>query len=403
MLLNDLDEWSLMNILDFLEFGDLLAISTVNPTFDHLVTNHFMVQKFRIHERAIYISSKERLNEISNNNRITIGSMALGQEFLEKFGHLFTHLILSPQRERNVEIRRIIEQYCAETLSEFELINSSSYFLSETNQTFNRLVKLSYTIIEPRQIPQFSRIYPALKELSVDTHGQIGGKLEHITKMIKAAPGLRAFAIDHIPAYETFRLLNDNHPNIESLKFGYRSDVFRNNIDTNTINFNNVKELTINRLDGFVGRNLFPLRFDRVQKLEIHTKRADSIPFVIIERGVELKTLSLINLKDMWHVLTILYRVNETHSIENVSLSWANDTTNRPAQLTTRLLSDYPKLQSVTFYVMDSDDSMNDRNALLAVIHGHNQWNIERVNSNIVRGCSSRESLVSIKRQVFEQ
>lgn len=168
-----------MNILDFLEFGDLLAMSAVNPTFDHLITNHFIVQKFRIHERTIYISPKERINEITNNG-ITLGSLTLGQKFLQKFGHMITHLVLSSQRERNSVIRRIIEQYCAETLTELELINSSSYFLSEINQTFNRLVKLSYSIIEPRQIPRFTRIYPALKELSVDTHGNSEGKVEHI-------------------------------------------------------------------------------------------------------------------------------------------------------------------------------------------------------------------------------
>lgn len=294
--LHNLDEWNLMNILDFLEFDDLLALSDISPTFRHLISDHYLVHKFRVHKKVINIHSNNRAN-IFYDKFILIGNLASAKLLLRHFGQLVTKLVLNSEAEGNEEIRRYVKQHCTENLGELELITPSDFFLSDPDHTSRpciNLKKLRFSYPQKIDIsPSISQIYPALEELSIrlHVHNKRNEYAEFLRKLFQSAPPLRVLSINELPTYNAFRIINDNHPNLEALTIAYDLKIFQNLYVEQMIQFNNVKRLSVEILNcNDVAETIkWPAKFDQLQTLEIRMKHSSQIPFDIIEQSVQLK------------------------------------------------------------------------------------------------------------------
>lgn len=380
----NLDEWNLMNILDFLEFDDLLALSDISPTFQRIISDHYMVHKFRLHEQVINIHSNNRSN-IFYNDFILIGNLASAKLLLRHFGQFVTKLVFNSETEGNEDIRRHVEQHCSENLSELELMKPSGFYLSNyTHRSFINLKKLSFSY--PQQIdisPAISQIYPALEELSIGLYVQHKRNeyTEFIRKLLQSTPHLGALSINELPTYNAFRFINDSHPNLEALTIAYDLNIFQNLYDDQMVHFNNVKKLSVEILNSneIAGRIEFPAMFDQLQILEIRMKHFSQIPFNIIEQSVKLKALAMPKWHEMADLIHILNNVSLTHSIEDIAVVWSSKGAMR-SDYTINLLADYPKLRNIRFTVIDVDESMVERDALMAMIPI--EWKIIKVERN---------------------
>lgn len=363
----DLDEYSLLKILDFLEFDDLLTISSIKPELIPFITKHYMIPKYRIHERDIYLHLMTESNDILGP-QISIGKSKAAKEFIKNFGHLFTSLAINAHSERNEVIRQSIEQYCSQTLIKFGLSGTMRYFLSESNASFPKLTKMNIAFPRYQGTYEISRIYPALKELSVDLTVGVDADLRD---MISSAPSLRAFSTSFVLNSDILPFINRNHPNLESLGITYNTHIFQR--DQQMIHFNKVKSLAIDITNNIESRdNSLPLSFSQLERLEIHLKHFANVPIDLIKRCVSLKSLFFQEWNEIIDVVNVLNRVNKTHSIEELSLMWSSRDGNE-AEYTVRLLHDYPTLKKITFIVLDNSGPMIQRDRLLGTITS--EWN----------------------------
>lgn len=364
----DLDDWSVMNVLDYVAFNDLLTLCNVESGLCQLITKHY-IPKYQIDEKIIRLRSTS-LPSIVSDESVHIGGLHQAKVFLRNFGHLITHLKLNEDIERDAEIREYIVEYCSKTLNELTLCSPDSYFLRDTPTTFTALTKFNLAYPKRTDIyPELYRIYPNLKELSFTPsllyHTQETER--YIFEMLQRAPELRTFSIDKLPSFDALRTINDIQPNLNVLKIVYCLDIFEYLKHNETIHFNNVNSLFVNVEDKFDTRsNRFPLEFDRLERLEIRMSHIDNVPIEMIKRSVRLKSLSLPTHCEMSDLLSILDRVNQTNAIEEVTVPWTSS--NGLAFNTNRLMNDYPTLKIITFGVSDGLASTTNRDALIGMI-----------------------------------
>lgn len=370
-----------MNILDLLDFGDLVALSQANSRFHHIIRDHYMLQKFQISKKAIYLHRLDGRHQ-DFADRILITDTLSIEMFLSNFGKDISHLVIGSLAESNPNIRQRIEQHCWQSLETFELLVPSNHFSSEINQSFPKLMSLKMHYIQQDQAPpQISRIYPALRGLSIVTLSKstsLDREMEQYMRQVFAsAPPLRAFSMKFVPSHTILKWLNELQPQLQSLAIEYGQGTFYfhdYDDDRDSIRFANVRSLTIDIASVNPLSIPFPLKFDRLERLEIgEFRHIDCIPYDLIECSVGLKVLSMSKWYEMGDMLAILDRVNGTHSIEEVSVVWSSGGGMRSMN-TDRLLNDYPKLKKITFSVLDNDETMVQRDNLLGLTR--NRWNV---------------------------
>lgn len=134
----ELDAYNLMNILDTLDFDSLINLSAASPSLHSLITDHYMIPKFRIHEKLIFINGNIKLSaSIIADDDIFIGKIGVVSRFLRLYGHIITRLKVDATRlleTEMVEFGQLIREHCSSTLLEFQLTESPELvFASQAN------------------------------------------------------------------------------------------------------------------------------------------------------------------------------------------------------------------------------------------------------------------------------
>lgn len=369
----DLDDWSMMDILDFMSFEDLVILCNVSPELRQLITEHYM-PKYHIDTKTIHLRSTSLSSSVFETI-IHIENPQIAELFLRNFGHSITVIKLNEVIERNAEIREYIIKYCANTLIELSLCSPDGYFLYETATTFPALTKLTLSYPGQTDIyPEFNRIYPALKELSFTPSVLFTRANErYLYEMLQKTPKLRALSIGRVPSFLALQIINEIQPNIEELSIDYFVDIFRYLQHNETIHFNNVKSLYVNIEDKYDSMSdRFPMRFNQLERLEIRMTHIENAPVDMIKDAVGLKSLSLPKWSEMSDLLSILDRVNPTNAIEDVSIRWTS--ANGLIHNTNRLMNDFPALRRISFAVCDGLNSTTNHDSLIGLIT--NPWRV---------------------------
>lgn len=87
---NSLDYYSLLDIFDNLHFNDLLNLADVDATFYSIITDHYMIRKFRICEKVICLNGY--VAQLRADAKLSIGALDSILRFLRIYGHQITRL-----------------------------------------------------------------------------------------------------------------------------------------------------------------------------------------------------------------------------------------------------------------------------------------------------------------------
>lgn len=150
-----MDDWSLMQILDFLDFGDLANIASLDPRFHQLILDHYVLTKFDLKgaEAVISISDlftyQARYKFYSSDGKLTqdfqTSSGNNGMLAAVTFCSIFAKITVKNTRRVDAQhmhqLADDLNKYCSTTSQtvhlSFDWSNSTATFEYATNIELN--------------------------------------------------------------------------------------------------------------------------------------------------------------------------------------------------------------------------------------------------------------------------
>lgn len=140
--LQHLDNYSLLEICDYLELDDLVRLAASNERFHRIIADHYMVPIFRIHEKSVRFTNK--IDQRPTPDTVFVKKFAEILLFLRNFGYLITKLTFAANafsKENAFKINSFVVKYCSDSLVELEL-KQHLHMVSDNNKTFSKVIKL---------------------------------------------------------------------------------------------------------------------------------------------------------------------------------------------------------------------------------------------------------------------
>lgn len=327
MNLNNLDNYTLLNIFEWLNFESSLNLAESDERFHQLFTDHVVQPKFKLHERIVNIQKvpfHQRTNDIIEiyNGRITINRLENVHRVLSNIGHLITKIEFDAIRFNKTEIMKIaqyINEFCSESLQSLLIkpqngdlfVNWSKPFTGVENVTlfgafvfgnipfeqlfpqirvFNvKLYHLSYDT--SRDLSFLEMRLPNLQHLTVDI-GLTNTKNPSIKEFLRLNPQIRYFATKNFVNMEFLQFMSETLRHLEELKLGSHDRDFLSEINLPRIQFDAVKRFAL-ALYRARPPKTFPLEFQHLESLHLTTHELFE-PFIeMISRCSYLKRLEI--------------------------------------------------------------------------------------------------------------
>lgn len=295
-----LDDYSLMGIFDYLDVHDLVKVAQMNPRFTNIVLNQYIKTKFRVHDEPIIMKLTSQYFHLYfdsfKRGRIHI-TAGVNQSLwvLEHFGRSFNNLrydIFNFGTPNSQKFFEIVEKNCPRvdkpiTIEDINHKAMANWTFSFDNTTTS--VKLGLFVSDP--LPLRS-LFPYMQELNmISILKSAAEHFPHLTKCsIKSSPNFDDTAFElfrlnpqlrHLHTMTNFNSsfvnhLNEMVPNLESLSL----DVAFSITVAEMVRFKNVKEFTLDlkiyARQRTIGQAIDNIRFDQLKKLKIST---DLTPF----------------------------------------------------------------------------------------------------------------------------
>lgn len=310
-----LDDYSLMNIFDYLLLSDLIAVAQMNPRFADIIQNRYLISKYRFHEREINGFTRiahSSLHYIDKRYYYHYITKSLDETLfvLKQFGHIFKQLRHKVDDFGGPDSQKILEysdKFCPQAAKmikicsvDYEPLANWTYSFDET--TTHIIIEVYFDYFVPLNV-----LYPRMKQLTVNNLS---------ASMVQHYPNLTSFSIisrfndPHVPGFvrlnpqlsyfhaivshnaSNVEYLNEMLPNMKSL--GIRLEVRTPNFNSKIVRFRNVKEF---RLDASVCTTvpeywnaIDNIQFDQLEvlKLAISTYSPERIVEIIIKnRGLK--------------------------------------------------------------------------------------------------------------------
>lgn len=343
-----LDAYSLMNILDLLPSEDLIKIAAINPRIADIIIKRYIISKYQFHEKQITIVFDK--NEIfsfyahSNGNRVYLSRKTSETLLvLEIFGHTLNHLYYlfhhiddkiaktvfdyavkySPQSAKDIEFRYIRRAQLANFSYTFDhtttkvIIRSNCYNFIPLNELFPFMESVIFGPFVKPMIPHCPKLTNCtIQSLSNDDENK------NVHELIRLNPQLKHF---HTPVRNNasyVRYISQMLPNLESLSLNMQIDSV--NTDSEIIHFENLKEFTfqITRAFELDQRTVIGnIRFGQLKTLNIkHSMDIDKTQLIRwIQQNRGLKKLQANIQMNSDELLGLLEQLPE---LEEISITW---------------------------------------------------------------------------------
>lgn len=371
--LDRIDTYSLLNIYDQLDLDDLVNVALIDSHSHDLITRHYMIAKYRVHEKLIRITNKP-YNETDHPDILPIRRYETILQFLQLFGHLIKKLEFSDYYSDSEAptINRFIAEHCSTSLTEITLKGVGVYLLSETKQRFEKVVRVSFSEsnlyadnlklerIFPRMeylelnIVRFIRIasidslvqpHPYLKHFHY-TDKKIDGNDSFLRHFVKLNPQLETLCLRKLISLDFLRVASENLPKLTTLLI---LNNFPETFYGKRIRFRNVRNFTFVDRDSLHTFNHFPLSFDSLEIFRIFSELSinEIGPFVRENKNL---TVLLTPWTDLSYDCSIFFdMIGELKELEELRFKYGSNNMDRDDIL--NLMSKYQKLTRVTFYV----------------------------------------------------
>lgn len=331
----------------------------MKPGFRQLIADHYMIPIFRIHEKKIRFA---KIQYSEDRDALYITEYQTILPFLRNFGHLITSLKFSDlTSEESTTTFSYIEQYCSNTLVEFEL-DRLKHTIDNESKKFKRVTKLTLEYWYESDFSAIELVYPALEELTVKRYDLIQPSLGRnfpnlkrlhliekslknftdggIRNFVDTNPQLRTLSIERVPSFELLKHISETSKNLESLSISYNSTVM--SAYNEVVHFDTIKKLTVKPLKYSAEESNPMITFGKLESLEIVTLDKDLVPIELIrQQNIGLKSLSLKSLGRKQ--ADILNESGPFQALEEVKLMWEF------SRGTERVLNDMETVKKITY------------------------------------------------------
>lgn len=268
-----MDDYSLLNIFDYLNFEDWIGIAEVHPRIADVILHYYIIRKLHLNENPITISLEFRKPYFGYSSPSKNAHKLLNSEnstntilsTLKLFGHAFNHITFAMPRFGNA-IAQIFydhfDKFCKNTTKtiiiqgvDYRALANWTYSFDETTTeielrssldtpiSFNTLFPYMKKLSVVKPLEADVQHYPYLTECSTktfegdDTNPSVHG-------LIRLNPQLTRFHTSTYPNSSYVEYVNEMLPNLEALTF--RLTIHSRYIsDQKIIRFKGVKEFTL--------------------------------------------------------------------------------------------------------------------------------------------------------------
>lgn len=405
--LDTLDEYSLLDIFDWLPFTDLVNMAEMSPRINKIIEAYYIVHKYHLDERSILIDASDHSYSIidSDTNDILINSYSGILHFLRNFGSILRHVEISRficDDRKFAQIIHFVQKYCKDTLEIIDLRNEADLSIDLWDASFQRVRNVS--ISNFKRPKNLSHIFPNIQSLSVTLYQKIDfdelylPKLKHLSfrqidvncdinflkNTIRLNPQLQSIHIDRFLDIDFMQFLTEHLRDLEYLSVkNYQFDYSANENLAN-ISFPNVKKFSTGYFCDSGTTNPFPLNFDQLEILKIQTRRLIPKLNYFITQNKHLKSLVL-----EWTVLRVEdldLLITELPELIAIRILWTIDIT------PTQLIETLNKSHTLRFLSISGDI---DVAPLMSTIQADSGWNFVEDNS------TEWQKRISFKRNVI--
>lgn len=379
--LDQLDNYSLLAIFDWIDLEGLLCFAVLNSRFSELIAAHCVKQRFQIHEKAILLTNLPISNEsfVITHTDIIIHRLDIMLQFLCAFGHLISHLKLDSielvGKPENYGIIHHIDKYCSKTLTtisfwnvkddpstkwvnafeNIEIVHLHQLFNS-TNMRFHKLFpNMRQLIFEHVALPNslfIEQHFPHLHRISYDDTNV----RPYLKRILHLNPQLRHLHLWSTADSEFFSFLNAATPNLESLHIkSYKIHHWHQ--ATDIVHFKNLKKLSLHLVDLNDDRlpAHIPFACDHLERIELDFQVLSNQWFQFILGSKQLQEISIPQIALNHEQLTMM--VERLPNFVAFKTMWDGDVGIERNGII-KLMTENNNLQKVQFFVnidIDSD------------------------------------------------
>lgn len=352
--LENLDEYSLLNIFDLLHFEDLVNVAAVQPRLHHVIRNYYAIHKYHLHEKTILIDFLNENYQVMHKetDQELINSYAGVLQLFRQFGSLIKHLEISRflcNEEKSIEIFQHIGKHCNDSL---ETLTVTLYH------------KFLYDNLS---LPQMTAL--SFRQIDVDCD------ISFLKSTVQLNPQLRRIHITRRLDIAFMAFLAESLPELEELTVASFPDDFTDNVNMVNISFARVKHFQMNwynyekrtpELDPF------PLHFNQLDTLELQATHIRPKLYQFIMRHKHMKRLLL-----PWIIIDIdelNALIDELNELIEIKLKLTN------AMSADELIGGLNRSHTLRYFTILVDLDTTDVQQLLDTVLYDSQW--KRVNKN---------------------
>lgn len=294
-----LDDFTLLHIFDRLNFDDLVKVADIDDRFQHLVADHYIVSKFRIHTKVIHLNPS--IYEAKQPNTLLVHDYEQIRRVLRHFGHLITSVRFAEfsfAPTKSAQIAADIAAYCSNTLVELELYGP-------------------------------------------------GGSI--LRQLLESNRQLRALHLRDVIPFDQLQFINANLPNLTTLTMRYNAVLHSMDIrPEDIVRFANVQKFALYAWKH--EDRPFPVKFGRLRELELFVIGSDRLPVDLIMDNVGVESLALpwLRAEQMWRILSM---VKGTHSLTEVKIQWERSDGSR---LLTDIIREFGGLRRIVVVLFET-------------------------------------------------
>lgn len=349
--INRLDDFTLLCIFDHLNLEDLINIADLNERYRHLIADHLMIPKFRIHEKEIRLELPYLPSDTPS--LIFLNNIGIIQRFLQQFGDLITKLAFNAPQYKATEIEiisQLIIEHCSDNLIEVHLIDVGHQFYETHSTTFPKATKVNieihssifsgefqgnlnihriYPNVEHFQLkivsfapPSIVHNFPKLKSLVLYEVDTMNDDESIVRGLLELNPQLREINVNRQLSLDSLEMISKNSKELHTLSIVYPSNVIQNQ----TVHFENVTSFAI-QLNGYRrnAREQFPIKFTELESLEIFEPGVLKIPLDLIQRHDELKTFKMPLTRCDLGFLSCVHLIDRLPKLIEIQMLWSTE------------------------------------------------------------------------------
>lgn len=366
--LQNLDEFNILSILDYVDFSGLINLSSASDRLRNLIATHYMIPKYRIDERQTFIfkgSSDEATTE-----EISLGKETTIYQFLHNFGEYVTEISFAGEDFDGEQIQKIsqhIERYCATNLKSIMLLFTNAHLLRDTDQIFANVVDVYIHQGQAWKNVQIARIYPSVERLTIN-----GAQLKQMREDrvdIKSVPNLHSIEVFDVNSTDLLDYINQSQPNLEALSISIDSDFFHSS-NKESVLFKHVRNFTITTFDLSDTVAQSPVQFEQIESLTIGSPVPNGMVMDLLKRSTTLKTLRLTRLHGSDLMFRLIFGILKGFPHFNEITFYWNGVVRAPKLL--GYLNEISQLTRITISSAEANQEL-----LISAIP--EQWQLERV------------------------